>query len=102
MPLNGRDEVADLARALGLDVCLVVGMRLGCLNHALLSAGAIEAGGCTLTGWVANLLPPRMEEAEANINTLKDRLSSPLIGVVPAMREPSVNTVAQALDYTFV
>ena len=102
VPLNGREEVADLARALGLDVCLVVGMRLGCLNHALLTASAIEAGGCALAGWVANLLPPPMEEAEANIKTLKDRLSSPLMGVVPVMEERCVNTVAQSIEYTFV
>ncbi len=56
VPLNERASVADLAAALGLDVCLVVGLRLGCLNHALLSAASIEAAGCHLAGWVANRL----------------------------------------------
>jgi dethiobiotin synthetase len=102
VPLNDREEVADLATRLGLDICLVVGMRLGCLNHALLTATAIEASGCSLTGWVANQLPPAMESAQANINTLKDKLSSPLMGVIPAFDDLDVNTVAHALDYTFV
>ena len=102
VPLNDREEVSDLATRLGLDICLVVGMRLGCLNHALLTATAIENSGCTLAGWVANQLPPRMESAQANINTLKDKLSSPLMGVIPTFDGLNVNTVAHALDYTFV
>lgn len=102
VPLNDREEVADLAIRLGLDICLVVGMRLGCLNHALLTATAIEASGCSLTGWVANQLPPLMDSAEANINTLKNKLSSPLMGVVPAFDDLDVKTVAHALDDTFV
>ena len=102
VPLNDRQEVAGLAQILGLDVCLVVGMRLGCLNHALLSAQAIEASDCVLAGWVANLLPPLMDHAQDNINTLKDMLSSPLLGVVPVLEEASVTSVAQCLDYTFV
>ncbi|MBT8117868.1 MAG: dethiobiotin synthase [Gammaproteobacteria bacterium] len=102
VPLNDREEVADLANRLGLDICLVVGMRLGCLNHALLTASAIENSGCSLAGWVANQLPPLMEEAEANINTLKDKLSFPLMGIVPAFDCLDVNTVANAIDHTFV
>jgi dethiobiotin synthetase len=102
VPLNDRQEVADLAVRLGLDICLVVGMRLGCLNHALLTAAAIEDSGCSLTGWVANQLPPPMESMEANINTLKDKLSPPLMGVVPAFDGLDVKKVAHALDYTFV
>jgi dethiobiotin synthetase len=98
VPLNEREDVADLARLLGLDVWLVVGLRLGCLNHALLTAQAIENSGCTLGGWVANQLPPPMEAAEDNINTLKDKLSSPLLGVVPVGATFDVNIVAHALN----
>ena len=59
VPLNGEESVADLAVSLGLGVVLVVGMRLGCLNHALLTAQAIQASGASLAGWVANCLPPK-------------------------------------------
>ena len=102
VPLNPRQDVADLALLLGLDVSLVVGMRLGCLNHALLTAAAIENSGCRLTGWVANQLPPAMEALEANLNTLKAKLSVPLFGNIPGQDVVDVKTVAEALDYTFV
>jgi dethiobiotin synthetase len=101
VPLNAGEEVADLARALQLDVCMVVGLRLGCLNHTLLTAAAIESSGCRLVGWVANHLPQAMELPDENINTLKNKLSSPLIGVVPAMEPVSVKTVARCLDTGF-
>ena len=101
VPLNPHQDVADLALLLGLDVCLVVGMRLGCLNHALLTATAIEDCGCHLAGWVANQLPPGMDALEANLNTLKSKLSQPLFGNIPRQDMVDVNTVALALDYTF-
>ncbi len=102
VPLNPHQDVADLALLLGLDVCLVVGMRLGCLNHALLTASAIESCGCRLAGWVANQLPPTMDAVEANLNTLKAKLSVPLFGIIPGQDEVNVRTVAAALVYTFV
>ena len=83
VPLGDDCTMADLARRLELPVLLVVGMRLGCINHALLSAAAIAADGCTLGGWVANLLRPRMQLADDNIKTLAARISAPLLGVVP-------------------
>ena len=98
VPLNDHQTVADLALTLGLDVCLVVGMRLGCLNHALLTAAAIPQAGCRLAGWVANQLPPTMEALDANLNTLKEKLSSPLFGNVPVQDTPDVKTVARSLD----
>ena len=102
VPLNPHQDVADLALLLGLDVCLVVGMRLGCLNHALLTAAAIENSGCRLAGWVANQLPTGMDALEDNLNTLKSKLSQPLFGIIPRQDVVDVNTVASALDYTFV
>jgi dethiobiotin synthetase len=98
VPLNSRETVADLAHGLGLDICLVVGLRLGCINHALLSAQAIESRGCTLAGWVANTLPPAMDALDENINTLKQKLSSPLLGVVPVFNNFSVKSVAYCLQ----
>ncbi|MBT8121464.1 MAG: dethiobiotin synthase [Gammaproteobacteria bacterium] len=98
VPLNSRETVADLAHGLGLDICLVVGLRLGCINHALLSAQAIDHRGCTLAGWVANALPPTMDALDENINTLKQKLSSPLLGVVPVFNNFSVKSVAHCLQ----
>lgn len=83
VPLNAQQTGADLARALNLPVILVVGMRLGCLNHALLSAQAIRAAGLPLAGWVANGIDPQMMVLEENITTLEQRLDGPLLGVVP-------------------
>jgi len=97
VPLTKYETLADLARLLGLDVLLVVAIRLGCLNHALLSAASIAASGCQLRGWVANLVPPLPEFAEENINTLKSMLSSPLVGVVPAIPAIRADIVAENL-----
>ncbi len=79
VPLNESETSADLARALALPVVLVVGMRLGCLNHALLSAEAIRARGLTLAGWVANHIDAAMPYADANVQALQARLAAPLM-----------------------
>jgi dethiobiotin synthetase len=98
VPLNDRETVADLAAGLGLGVVLVVGMRLGCLNHALLTARAIEASGAPLAGWVANGLPPVPDYLEENINTIKSKISAPLLGVVPVLAAPVAGQVRITLD----
>lgn len=97
VPLGDNTTLADLARALGLEVILVVGLRLGCLNHALLSAESIVAAGCELRGWVANQLPPQMESARENISTLKSMLSAPLLGILPALPGIDAGVVAENL-----
>jgi len=97
VPLNEDETLADLALQLDLDVIMVVGIRLGCLNHALLTAAAIAAAGCTLVGWVANQMPPASEYAQENINYLKSRLSVPLLGVLPIMPVVSAAAVAENL-----
>ena len=97
VPLTERETVADLAVALGLDVVLVVGVRLGCLNHALLSAESIARSGLVLAGWVANCLPPLADAVDENIIALKTRISAPLLGIVPALAAPDVKTVACTL-----
>lgn len=79
VPLNDRETFADLARALALPVVLVVGMRLGCLNHALLTAEAIRARGLMLAGWIANHIDPDMAHADDNVATLQARLAAPLL-----------------------
>jgi dethiobiotin synthetase len=83
IPLGARDTSADLACRLGLPVVLVVGMRLGCLNHALLTAEAIRARGLRLAGWVANCILPDMPHVDRNISTLEERLGCALLGVLP-------------------
>lgn len=88
VPLNAQHDLADLAQRLALPMVLVVGMRLGCLNHALLTAEVIERRGLTLAGWVANRIDPDMARFEANLETLQARLHAPLIGIIPYGANP--------------
>lgn len=83
VPLTDTLTGADLAQALALPVVLVVGLRLGCLNHALLTAEAIRARGLALVGWVANRIDPEMGAADENIAYLRARLNAPLLAEVP-------------------
>jgi dethiobiotin synthetase len=83
VPLNQRDDAADMARRLGLPLILVVGLRLGCLNHALLTRDAIESDGLALAGWVANRIDPGMARVEENLQALLERLHAPLLADVP-------------------
>jgi dethiobiotin synthetase len=77
VPLGARHDVLDIALALDLPVVLVVGLRLGCINHALLSAMAIRRRGLVLQGWIANRLPPAMALADENVRTLAARIGNP-------------------------
>ncbi|MCX8146269.1 MAG: dethiobiotin synthase [Azovibrio sp.] len=83
IPLGPDGDSADLAVALGLPLILVVGMRLGCLNHALLTAEAITARGLTLAGWIANRIDPDMRRFEDNLASLTGLLAAPCLGVIP-------------------
>ena len=83
VPLNDTETLADLCVAVGARPVLVVGMRLGCLNHALLTAREIERAGLRLAGWVANDPGPRMPVFEENLATLEARLPAPRLGTVP-------------------
>ena len=98
VPLAPDFDTADLACFLGLPVVLVVGLRLGCLNHALLSAEAIAARGLRLQAWVANRVDPAMAEAERNLATLRRLLPAPCMGVVPHMARVDFREVADLLD----
>lgn len=102
VPLSAQFDTADLARQLDLPVILVVGLRLGCINHALLTAEAIRARGLTLAGWVANGIDPAMPHAEDNVEALITRLSAPLLGVIPWLAVPSAETAADFLDFSCV
>jgi dethiobiotin synthetase len=98
VPLNAQQDSADLVQELGLPVILVVGMRLGCLNHALLTVEAITARGLTLAGWVANVVEADMVALEENIAALQQRISAPLLGVVPYLTQPDARVAARRLD----
>ncbi|WP_322033442.1 dethiobiotin synthase [Paraburkholderia sp. J76] len=102
VPLTATADTADLAVALGLPVVLVVGMRLGCISHALLTAEAIAARGLKLAGWVANRIDPAMTFPAENIDALRERLAAqygaPLVGVVPHMRGASADDAAEHLN----
>src|SRR5262249_2640632 len=77
-PLNAKLDMLDIPARLGLPVLLVVGIRLGCINHALLSAPALLSGGLQFAGWVANRIDPAMAAVDENVAALADRLPAPL------------------------
>ena len=83
VPLAPGLFASDIPRQWALPVILVVGLRLGCLNHALLSAEAIHADGCRLAGWIANRIDPAMAAVEENLATLRAQLAAPCLGVLP-------------------
>jgi dethiobiotin synthetase len=98
VPLGPRTDTAQLAAALGLPVLLVVGMRLGCINHALLTAEAVRASGLALAGWIANHIDPRMARADENVAALEERLAAPLIARVAYSASPEAARVASLLE----
>lgn len=98
VPLNDQAAVSDLACLLDLPVILVVGLKLGCINHALLSVEAILAYGLPLAGWVANLADPQMLEPDANLNSLKQRIPAPMLGYVPRLTDVTPSGIARYLE----
>ncbi|MCI0913717.1 MULTISPECIES: dethiobiotin synthase [Pseudomonas] len=98
VPLSGHANLSDLAIALKLPVILVVGVRLGCINHALLSAEAIARDGLQLAGWVANIIEPRTSRLEENLASLAERLPAPCLGRVPKLKQAAADAVAEHLQ----
>lgn len=98
VPLADQDNLSDLAMALDLPVILVVGVRLGCINHALLTTQAIAQDGLQLAGWVANIVDPDTSRLEENLATLAERLPAPCLGKVPRLRPASAEAVAEHLQ----
>jgi dethiobiotin synthetase len=97
VPINSRETLADVARELECAVIVVVGMRLGCLNHALLTMEAIRGDGLRIAGWVANILDPEMPRLQENIDTLKQCINEPCLGTVPRLDDLSPEQVAKFL-----
>ncbi|WP_353156637.1 dethiobiotin synthase [Herminiimonas fonticola] len=100
VPLADDVDTADLAQQLALPVIMVVGLRLGCLSHALLTAEAIAARGLKLVGWVANTVDAGMPFAEDNVAALTARLPAPLLGCVPRLAAPLPAAAAAYLDFS--
>ena len=98
VPLGKGIDTVDLARMLALPVVLVVGIRLGCLNHALLTQGAIRSSGVRLAGWVANHIDPAMPAAEENVAALVERIGAPLLGRLPYDARRGAREAARLLD----
>jgi dethiobiotin synthetase len=97
VPLDDAHSLAELPALLGMEVILVVGLRLGCLNHAFLTGEAIAARGLALAGWVGNRVDPGYERIEANLETLRARIPAPCLGVVPRMAKPEIAEAASHL-----
>jgi dethiobiotin synthetase len=98
VPLGPALALSDLPNALGLPVVLVVGLRLGCLNHSLLTVESIRARGVRLAGWIANEIDPDMLARDENIATLAALIDAPSLGVVPRLDLPTPQVIAEYLN----
>lgn len=98
VPISDREIMSDLPRALGLPVILVVGLRLGCLNHAILTTEAMARDGVRLAGWIGNVLDPELAALDGNIGTLKTILPMPCLGVLPWQPGATPDELATHLD----
>ena len=94
MPVSDREFLSALPAELGLEVILVVGMKLGCINHAILTAETIRQDGLVLAGWVASCVDPQMALVEENLATLRRWLPAPCLGVIPYRENITVEEAA--------
>lgn len=102
VPLTDDYDTADLAQVLALPVVLVVGLRLGCINQALLTAEAIAARGLTLAGWVANTVDAGMLHLQGNIEAIAGRIGAPLLGHIPRLDPPTPAAAAACLNLSLL
>ncbi len=98
VPLSGDFDSADLAAQLNLPVVLVVGLRLGCISHSLLTVEAIVARNLVLAGWVVNEVDPDMAFADENVEALQQRIPAPLLGRVPYLDNPTAAAAAEFIE----
>ncbi len=92
VPINRQQSMADVAKALNIPVVVVVGMKLGCINHSLLTFDAIKQHDCQIVGWIANTLVPDMDNFTENLDFLKHKLSAPLLATIPYMKSANSET----------
>lgn len=97
VPLGEERWLSDLVRALALPVVMVVGLRLGCINHAMLTAQSITNDGLPLLGWVANAVAREYMEAEATLGFLRAHIDAPLLGILPWLPQPDFDDLADIL-----
>lgn len=97
-PINAHQTIADMAMFLNLPVLLVVAIRLGCINHACLTYQAIMQSGLSCAGWIANCLEPEMLKREENIESIKQRINAPLLGVLPYQQRTDFNDLTNQLN----
>ncbi len=98
VPLNPRESMSHLVKQLNIPVILVVGMKLGCLNHALLTAEAIARDGVSIVAWVATQTDPSMLKVQENLATLKQRFRAPCLGFIPWIEGVTPEKAAEYLD----
>lgn len=98
VPLGAALSMSDVPKALGLPVVLVIGLRLGCINHGLLTVESIRAGGIRLAGWIANQVDPDMDAYQENLATLGALIDEPCLGIVPWLASPEPGRVADHLE----
>lgn len=98
VPLNSHQTLADLVRALSLPVIMVVGLRLGCINHALLTAETILSDGLNLAGWAASHITLSYSEPDRTIHTLAESIPAPLLGVMPHLNSFDAEVLARQIN----
>lgn len=98
VPIGPATTLADFALQIDAEIVLVVGLRLGCLNHSLLTLHAIRSSGLHLAGWIGNAIDPDFERAPANVATLRSRIPAPCLGLVPYQPSAAPADVAAGFD----
>lgn len=99
VPLNRTQHLADLIVALKLPVVLVIGLRLGCINHALLTCEVLQQRGIAVHGWIANQIDPQMEAVAANLATLRHWIPYPHLGTIPHLATPSTAEIMEHIQF---
>lgn len=102
VPINNKQYISDFVKVANIPVILVVGMRLGCINHSLLTYEAMQKDGVKLAGWVANILDAKMLVVEENIACLKNVINGPLLGIVPYHKNMNFKKAGEYLDFNVV
>jgi dethiobiotin synthetase len=102
VPINEKETMADMVKALSLDVITIVGIRLGCLNHALLTSQSIAASGLNHKGWIANHLSVATERAAENVIALRERIPASLLDEIPYMEDKSLVMISEHFDISRV
>lgn len=98
VPLNDKETLADFATELDVPVILVVGIRLGCINHALLTQADMQRKKITIAGWVANVIDENMEVIDENIDSLQKRIDAPFLGAIPFLASPEIENIAKYIN----